>query len=480
MPGGLLHFDHRMTDSEALMWKIDGDPWLISNIVGINVLDRQLDFADFRRRMANAAAQIPRLRQRVQPGLGGLTAPTWVTDPEFDIDYHLRRMALPKPGNLRQLFDIAADLMQDPFDRTRPLWQYTIFDGVEGERSAMFSKLHHTMGDATMAIEVAAQYLSPNREQPPPDSIDLEELIRSETAERGDLVTQIMNAGGSLTRLGVDAVAGAAGEIGETLSNPARIGSKWRELVDNVRVTSVQLSATLSKASPLWSQRSRHRRIEVFELPFEASKETAKRLGGKLNDFFVTGAVEGAARYHEVMASPIQVFTVSFAIDTRSGSSADSPGNDFTIVPVELLAGPMKLEDRFTAVHERLEELQNVVRGGGGLNALAGVVNLLPTSVVTTSARNRAAHIDFATSNAAAAPFPLFMSGAEVKAIIPVGPVAGTAFNQTMLSYNGTLFVGMNIDTRAVDEPALLHSLMKDSYRDLINLGSNDSAAQRP
>ena len=120
------------------------------------------------------------------------------------------------------------------------------------------------------------------------------------------------------------------------------------------------------------------------------------------------------------------------------------------------------------------------MRGGGGLNALAGVVNLLPTSVVTTSARNRAAHIDFATSNAAAAPFPLFMSGAEVKAIIPVGPVAGTAFNQTMLSYNGTLFVGMNIDTRAVDEPALLHSLMKDSYRDLINLGSNDSAAQRP
>ncbi len=471
MADELLHFNQRMTDYEALMWNIEKDPWLSSNIVGVTILDRPVDFADFRARMANACARIPRLRQRVQPGIGRFAPPTWVTDAEFDLDYHLRQMSLPEPGSLRQLLDLATDMMQDPFDRTRPLWQYVVFTSYEGNKGALFTKLHHTIADGATAIEMAAQYLSPTREQPSPDYIDLDELIARETTDQGGMVRQVFDAGGTFARRGLEAVSHAAGEVTKTVTDPTRIGNFVRDIVDSVKVTSVQLAATESKASPLWSQRSRHRRVEVFDIPFDDARNAAKRLGGKLNDFFVTGAVEGAARYHEAKGASHDTFTVSFAINTRSESAADSAGNEFTLVPVELPAGNMALEDRFALVHDKLAAVKEEVHGSGMMNALAGVMNLLPTSVVTTTARNRAAHVDFGTSNVPAAPIPLYMSGAEVEAMYPVGPVAGTAFIHTLVSYNGTLFVGMNIDADAINEPALLRSLMSDAYADLIQFG---------
>src|SRR4029453_7948165 len=96
---------------------------------------------DFRARIAYAIAQIPRLRERVVPGMARLSPPHWAPDPEVDLDHPLPLVALPAPGSLRQLYDLAARLMQDPFDRTRPLWHFVIVDGLAGGRGGMVARV---------------------------------------------------------------------------------------------------------------------------------------------------------------------------------------------------------------------------------------------------------------------------------------------------------------------------------------------------
>jgi hypothetical protein len=111
------------------------------------------------------------------------------------------------------------------------------------------------------------------------------------------------------------------------------------------------------------------------------------------------------------------------------------------------------------------------VRGAGAMSTLAGVANLLPTSVVTRVARAQAAKMDFATSNLRAAPFPMYISGACVLENITMGPVAGTAFNLTTISYNGSLDLGVFIDPAAVEDPAGLRRNLEEAYRHLLEAG---------
>jgi hypothetical protein len=131
----------------------------------------------------------------------------------------------------------------------------------------------------------------------------------------------------------------------------------------------------------------------------------------------------------------------------------------------------MPAEERFTVVRNQIAAKRAGVRGAGAMSNLAGVANLLPTSVVTRVARSQAAKMDFATSNLRAAPFPMYISGAEVLENITMGPVAGTAFNLTAISYNGSLDMGVFIDPAAVEDPDGLRRNLAQAYQHLLEAG---------
>src|SRR5262249_31261551 len=166
----------RMSEAEGLMWRLEKDPYLSSTVANITVLDRRLDIERLRRRMERATFAVPRLRQRVQPTPVSLSPPSWVDDPEFDLDYHLRLVALPKPGTLRQLGDLTTLLASDPFDRTRPLWQFVVVEGLKGGKSALIQKLHHTMADGEASVRLSMQFLDIERDAPDPAPIPVESL----------------------------------------------------------------------------------------------------------------------------------------------------------------------------------------------------------------------------------------------------------------------------------------------------------------
>jgi hypothetical protein len=119
----------RMSDSEAIMWAVEKDPALRSDFCNLTILDSAPDPERLRVKVADAIAGIPRLGQRVVSAPLRIVPPQWVDDPDLDIHYHVRRLAAPEPGGLRELLDLCAQVAESPFDRSRPLWEFTVIDG---------------------------------------------------------------------------------------------------------------------------------------------------------------------------------------------------------------------------------------------------------------------------------------------------------------------------------------------------------------
>ncbi len=170
-------FSDRMSDHEALMWNVEKDPWLNPSGASLTLLQGKIDHEHFRRTMRHAVVKLPRLYERVVPGFGRLAPPAWVPDPEFDVDFHVRRVRLPKPGTERQLFDLAAQLYQEPLDRTRPLWRFVLIDGVEGGRSAIWAIVHHAVADGIGQLRMAEMYQQLQPDAPMPDDVDVETIV---------------------------------------------------------------------------------------------------------------------------------------------------------------------------------------------------------------------------------------------------------------------------------------------------------------
>jgi hypothetical protein len=226
-----------------------------------------------------------------------------------------------------------------------------------------------------------------------------------------------------------------------------------------------------SGGSSLWRERSRHRHLELLSFPLDAALAAAKRLGGSLNDWFVTGVVNGAIAYHDERNVPLTSLRTSFVVSTRSDRAIG--GNSFTPARASVPAGPMAPSARFREISDRMLARRSEVRGKGLLSGLAGVANLLPTSVVTGFARSQASRQDFATSNLRGARTQLYISGARVDANYPFGPLAGTAFNITCMSYNGTLDMGLFVDPVAVDDPAGLRDRIAAAFEELTAIGAD-------
>ncbi len=469
-----LRFERKMSDAEAMMWNIEHDPRLSSNIGSIIICDRPLDFDVMRKRIASAIADIPRMRERVAPVLGRLSPPVWLPDPEFDLDFHARHMSLPAPGTDAQLYDLCTRLLQEPFDRTRPLWLFAVIDGLSDGRGALFSKLHHTITDGEGAVRLAEHYMDLERDVPPPTEVDLDEVIAKDTKELGaedadGFLPSALRTSGHTFRRVFGIARRALGEVALAASDPQRLAEGASNLRKAVTSAQSQLGSTTT-GSTLWTERSRHRRFDVLDVPLEGARTAAKALGGSINDFFVTGAAIGAHKYHEFNGQEVDFFNATFVVSTRDDRSAG--GNSFTPSKVRVPGGKMDPADRFAAIRDVMGSRRGEVTGGADLmGAVSGLANLLPTSVVTGIARSQAASVDFATSNVRGAPIDVYVAGGKVLALYPMGPVAGTAWNITMMSYAGMLFMGVHSDPAAVADTDLLTRSLKDGYRELLAAG---------
>lgn len=452
-----------MSDAEALLWSVEQDPRLASTMGALVLLDAAPDPARLEAAVTGWVAAVARLRQRVVPAAGPLVPPAWASDDAFDLAHHVRHVRLPPPGSLEDLQALAAQLLADPFDRSRPLWQLVLVTGLGGRRAAVVVKVHHAIADGTGALLLARHLVELGGDEPPPEPVDLAEVFAADQLAEGP-ADQLSPVAEQLRR-GAGLAARLLGEAATALADPTRVPRRGASALSTARAVAAQVPGGERHTSPLWAHRSRNRRLELLELPLPAALDRARQLGGTLNDLFVTATLEGAVSYHRHFGTEPAQLTASIVVSTRSGAEG-ATANAFLPSTAALPAGrDVTVEDRFAAVSRALAAKREGVRQGPDvMGSLAGVAGLLPLSLTTGLAIDQVQRIDFATSNLRGVPAPVWLAGRRVTAVYPVGPVAGTAFNVTLMSNLDRLHLGFNIDPVAVTDPPLLRRCVADGF----------------
>lgn len=452
-----------MTDLEALMWRLEDDPALSSTVVNVTVLDRTPDLDRLRRRLHRAAQAVPRLRERVVPSVVPGLPPAWVEDTEFSIDRHLVVTELATPTR-DALATLATRLATTPFRKDRPLWEFVVVPRVGRQHAALLQKLHHTITDGEGGVRVSMEFLDLARdaEEPPP----LEPTATAPAGGRPSLAGAAVGLAAGAVGRTADVVGGAA----SLLRDPARVPAGGAAAVGALRSIAGELLDTEHARSPLWTQRSRDRHLEMLRVPLEPVKHAARALGGTLNTAFLTAAAEAAGAYHRDLGVPVPSLRASMAVSTRrSGAGA----NAFSLARLDVPTDDRPIAERFAAVQEIAERgRRDAATGGGVLDLFARLAAVLPTSVVQRIASTQSKTVDFATSNVRAAHFPVYLAGAKILENYPVGPTVGVAFNLTLLSYCGSLDMGLHCDAAAVEQPEQLRERLEAAFRDLVDAAS--------
>jgi len=447
----------QLSDTEAIMWAAERDPALGSAFMSVTLLDGPVDIDRFTHRIAGAVAGVDRMRQRIESAPFGARS-MWKDDPEFDLGRHVRREALDNADD-RALLDHAGKFLSAQFDHAHPLWQLTIVEGLTEGRSALLAKFHHTVTDGVGGVRLSASFLDLSPDEQPVRAAPDPTIDEAEAAGTGGIV-------GFISDLNDNAR--------EALRRPIELGQAVIDTfrgdpVGNVRSTVEQMVVTEKGHSPIWvGKRSPDRHLDIHRVSLDDVKSSARKLGGTVNDLFVTAVVGAVGQYHRKRDVGVDQFRVSIPLSTRHDKSVG--GNAFVPARVLLDASPDPLA-RFASITARLNDVKTARSPGLGL-ALAGLFTSLPSPLLVAVARTQIETVDFACSNVRGAPFPLYVSGARVLANHPMGPTGGTAANATVLSNDGWLDLGLVTDPAAVDAPEQLRDFIVDELEELIALGS--------
>jgi diacylglycerol O-acyltransferase / wax synthase len=448
-----------MRNTDAFAWYLEKDPGLRSTIVAIAWLDRAPDFDVVATRLERATQLVPRFRQRPVQPLGRLAPPRWV-DTDFDLSLHLRRMDSPEPHTLATVVDYARIEAMSGFDRSRPLWQFTLVEQLIGGRAALVMKVHHSLTDGIGGMQLAFLLFEITSEPAPGESpvprahVDLPgagALVRESLAHEGQRAF-------TTVRRGLSAALPAALRVAR---NPWRSTSAIMATAASIGRFVQPVSDTLS---PLMTSRSLDRRLYAIAVDLRDLKHAAASAGGSLNDAFLASITGGLRRYHEEHGAAVRELRVTLPISVRK---EDDPaaGNRITLTRFKVPVGIAEPAERIALIGRQCRAARDE-RALPLTNAIAGTLNLLPSAVTGSMLK----HIDFVASNVPGVSLPIYLGGALVSGYYAFGPTTGSAVNVTLLSYNGTCCVGFTIDPAAVSDCDSLMECFRQGFEEVLEL----------
>ena len=453
-----------MSDADALMWNIEKDPLLRSTIVTVMVFDRPLDRDRLRRRIDRLSRVIPRLRQRVQGHTLSVAPPRWDIDRNFSLDYHLRFMRAVGSGTLREVFDIAEPMAMQGFDRARPLWEFTLVEGLDDDRSALITKIHHSITDGVGGVKLMMEMLDLDidAEEPPLPPAPVAEPLSESRRMTDALVYEGRRQLGNASR----ALGAAARELSKMGADPLGVGIDALATAGSVVR---MISPATEPLSPLMTDRSLSVHFDTLQVPLAPMKKASKLVGGRLNDAFVGAVAGGLATYHRRMGLDVHELRMTMPINIRSSATANLAGNQFAPARFAVPVGISDPIARMNAVRE-LMEAQRREPALALTDTLAGVLNRLPVTATTGIFGAMLRGIDFITSNVPGPPVDVYLAGARLENQIAFGPMTGAATNITLLSYQGDLNLGVNTDPRAVTDRDLFVDSLRDAFEEITGL----------
>ena len=427
-------------DNDFLLWE---RPGLCMHTAGTQIFragplarpDGGIDFAAIRRATERVLHRVPRYRQKLR-WIPGTRQAVWVDDGHFNLDFHMRHTALPRPGNERQLKRLSARIMEQPLDLSRPLWETWVVEGLEGGCFATINKLHHCMLDGSAGI-VLSQIMMSRRPDAAPDPSEVPRWLPRPEPSDSELRRH--------ERLhGLLAPVRSAARLASFLRDSAdRVGDVGRRL----RALEGMALWKLRPASetPLGGPVGPHRIFEWTTLPLEDVKQMRRAAGCKLNDVvlaIVTGAVRDFMKRRGVRPEKLD-FRVSMPVDVRQEEERSRiSGNRVSSWLLRLPLGEADPVARLSAIRRETQALKDS-RQAEVIELVNAIHEWLPIDV-QGFARGT---MNTIVTNVPGPPFPLYLCGAELLAIYPQAPLLEDIGLVTgVISYNGRLCWGFNAD----------------------------------
>jgi WS/DGAT/MGAT family acyltransferase len=439
----------RLSDADALIWRIEGDPVLRSPILVVGLLDRAPSWSRVQTTMGAAVTAIPRLRQRLDPGPFG-ASPRWVDDDAFALEHHVRRVRTSGGADLRAVLAVAEPDVMAAFDPARPLWQMTVVDGLEGGIAAFVLRFHHTITDGLGGIALAERLFEPTRRRRGPTPVTAGPPDRSTASLLGGLPALAGGVAAGMLRAGLDPVG--------TL----RTGVRTARSVAKV------LAPARAPLSTVLLGRGLDRRLHVLDVPLRGLQDAAHATGGTVNDVLLAAIGGGLHEYHEACGAPIAALRVTMPISLRT---EDDPagGNRFT--PARFV---LPIDD--PDPRRRIERAGAIVRAWraepavGLTPMLAWALDRLPTPVVQRAFAGMLRSMDVDAVDVPGLREPAYLAGARVDRMWAFAPPTGAAMSITLVSHLDRACVGIASDLAAVQDPELMATCLEHGFDEVLGI----------
>jgi WS/DGAT/MGAT family acyltransferase len=400
--------------------------------------DGRLDVDGIRTFLESQLSAIPRYRQRLAR-IPLERHPVWVDDPSFNIQYHVRHVSLPRPGDERQLKRLVGLLMSQKLDHGKPLWEMWVIEGLEGERFAVLARSHHCMVDGIAGVAALRVLLRPERDA----SFRPRPRWRARPAPgRAQLVTE---AFARRVREPLDLAKAAR----RALEHPTRaLRTAWDATLGLGESLGALRSASPTPLNPLHI--GPHRRVDWLRFDLGAVKDVKRRLGGTLNDIVlatVAGAMRQYLRRHRVALKGLD-FRAMCPVSVRHAEAGGALGNRVAMLVAGLPVDERNPRRRLERVIATMRALKTS-RVPQGSELIEEIADWTTTSLVTETIHlaMRMRAFNMVVTNVPGPPVPLYVLAAPLLDAFPLVPLyENQAMGMALLSYAGTLSWGLTSD----------------------------------
>jgi WS/DGAT/MGAT family acyltransferase len=404
------------------------------------------DHEEFREHLAGRLHLVPRFRQKLRFVPFGQGRPVWVDDPHLNLDYHVRHTALPPPGSEEQLRNLAARVFSQQLDRSKPLWEMWLVEGLEGGRFAIVGKSHHALVDGVSGMDITTVLFDAAREPEAPPQPSPEWLPRPEPSSAKLLAEALLERATSPAEI----VRG----VRATLRGPRQVAAEAGRAVSNA---SKAIGAGMAAPpSPLNVEIGPHRRFAWVQGDVDEFKRIKNAHGGTINDVVLSVVAGGLGNYmrargHDTSRMEMKALV---PVSVRAESEHGALGNQVSGMMAPL---PVWCEDpveRLRLVTAAMGDLKSSGQAVGA-QLLTQLTDFAPPTIAAQAARlqPRQRFFNLVVTNIPGPQFPLYLLGREMEAIVPMVPLArNQALCIGIFSYNGQLNFGLTGDYDAMSD----------------------------
>jgi WS/DGAT/MGAT family acyltransferase len=426
-------------------------------------------YRDFLNLVEARLAQVPRYRQRVMFVPLKQGRPVWVDETQFDLEYHVRRTALPAPGGEAELRKLAGRLFSQALDRDKPLWEMWLVEGLGEGKFAVVSKTHHAMIDGVSGVDLATILLDTEPASSPPETASPWTPRKAPPVR--DLLLQSMK----------DQVSHPFRMVREALEPNSEAVKLFGQLFSGIKPLLEVVSMGRAPESPLNVPIGPHRRFEMVELSLADVKQVRAAHGGTVNDV-ILATVAGALRTWLTNRGtpPAADLRALVPVSVRTEDQRGTFGNQVSAVFCPLPVTEANPVERLRKVRESMKGLKENGHAIGA-HALQKLGDFAPPTLVAQAARLQSVTrmFNLVVTNVPGPQFPLFLLGKRMQWCFPLVPLAAQqALGIALLSYDGRIGVGLIGDADAARDLAAFAGALRSALHEL--KPSREADAARP